>query len=325
MAVFKPLVMDRNETDIDEILSKLYRFSQDLKYTIANLSLEDNMDNSVIDVLNQRNGKVREINFDADGLVIDLKDYGTGMHTSLEQTKERISLLVQSGSVVETMLTRMELHGEHITLRTGQVIVQAQNMTMDKAGNAFFSGDIIGGSINIEDRFIVNHLGECYIDGTFTTETLNPPDGIYAYELDIYNDNDVVNTVTGNISCYDAYIAETLTCRKAYQFSDRRLKTDIEPITEDTAAEALKAIKPMRYRFVDSGRSGMGCMAQDIYRHQEMEAVCLPMVSRHGRYLDLPYSSYGTIYACVIRQNQKRIERLKQAIKRRKEGERVKL
>lgn len=325
MAVFKPLVMDRNETDIDEILSKLYRFSQDLKYTIANLSLEDNMDNSVIDVLNQRNGKVREIKFDADGLVIELKDYGTGMHTSLEQTKERISLLIQSGSVVETMLTRMELHGEHITLRTGQVIIQAQNMTLDKAGNAFFSGDIIGGSINIEGRFIVNPLGECYIDGTFTTETLNPPDGIYAYELDIYNDNDVVNTVTGNISCYDAYIAETLTCRKAYQFSDRRLKENIEPITEDTAAEALKAIKPMRYRFVDSGRSGMGCMAQDIYRRQEMAAVCLPMVSRHGRFLDLPYSSYGAIYASVIRQNQKRIEKLKQAVRRRKEGECVKL
>lgn len=325
MAVYKPLVMDRDETNIDIILSKLYRFSQDLKYTLSNLSLEDNMDNSVLDILDKRNEKVRVINFDADGLLIDLKDYDTGMHTSLEQTKERISLLVQSGSVVETMLTRMELYGEHITLKTGQVIIQAQNMTLDKVGNAFFSGDIIGGSINISDRFIVNPLGECYIDGTFTTETLNPPDGIYANELDVYNDNDVVNTVTGNISCYDAYIAETLTCRKAYQFSDRRMKENIEPIAEDTAVEALKAIIPMRYKFVDSGRSGMGCMAQDIYRRQEMAAICLPMVSRHGRYLDLPYSSYGTIYACIIQQNQKRIEGLKQAMKRRKEVERVKL
>ena len=122
MAVYKPLVMDRDETNIDIILSKLYRFSQDLKYTLSNLSLEDNMDNSVLDILDKRNEKVRVINFDADGLLIDLKDYDTGMHTSLKQTKERISLLVQSGSVVETMLTRMELYGEHITLKTGHVL-----------------------------------------------------------------------------------------------------------------------------------------------------------------------------------------------------------
>lgn len=324
MAVFKPLVMDRNETDINEILSKLYRFRQDLKYTISNLSLEDNMDNSVINVLNQRNGKVREINFDADGLVIDLKDYGTGMHTSLEQTQDRISLLVQSGSVVGTMLTRMELYGEHITLKTGQVIIQAQNMTLDKAGNTYFSGDIIGASINIENKFIVKTNGECYVEGTLTTQTLNPPQGIYAQELEVYNDNDMVNTVTGNISCYDAYIAETLTCRKAYQFSDQRLKENIEPIAEDTAAEALKAVIPMRYKFVDSGRSGMGCMAQDIYRSQERAAASQPMVSRHGRYLDLPYSSYGTIYASVIQQNQRRIDELKREMKTRKEGKSVK-
>ena len=82
-------------------------------------------------------------------MTIDLLDYETGMHTSLEQTREKISLLVDSGDVVNTMLSRMELYGEYITLKTGQVIIQAQNMTLDKAGNAYFSGDIIGGSINM--------------------------------------------------------------------------------------------------------------------------------------------------------------------------------
>ena len=51
MAVFKPLVLDRNETDMSQVMSKLYRFSRDLKYTLSNLTLEDNMDNSVLKVL----------------------------------------------------------------------------------------------------------------------------------------------------------------------------------------------------------------------------------------------------------------------------------
>ena len=107
MAVYKPLVLGKDETDINKIMNKLYRFSRDLKFTIANLSLEDNIDNSVLDVLDNRDNKMRRISFSADGLTIDLKDYETGMHTSLEQTSEKITLLVDSGSVVETMLSRM--------------------------------------------------------------------------------------------------------------------------------------------------------------------------------------------------------------------------
>ena len=150
VAVFKPLVLDQDETDMSQVMSKLYRFSRDLKYTLSNLTLEDNMDNSFLKVLDSRKNKTREISFSKDALTIDLLDYETGMHTSLEQTREKISLLVDSGDVVNTMLSRMELYGEYITLKTGQVIIQAQNMTLDKAGNAYFSGDIIGGSINID-------------------------------------------------------------------------------------------------------------------------------------------------------------------------------
>lgn len=35
MAVFKPLVLDQDETDMSQVMSKLYRFSRDLKYTLS--------------------------------------------------------------------------------------------------------------------------------------------------------------------------------------------------------------------------------------------------------------------------------------------------
>lgn len=317
MAVFKPLVLDQDETDMNKVMGKLYRFSRDLKYTLSNLSLDDNIDNSVLNVLDNRNNKTREISFNADALTIDLKDYETGIHTSLEQTREKISLLVDSGDVVNAMLSRMELYGEYISLKTGQVIIQSQNMTLDKAGNSYFSGDIIGGSINIGGKFIVYSDGSCYVDGTFTTQTLNPPDGIYAYELDVYNDDDLVNTVTGNITCADAYISETLTCRRVRQTSDWRCKRGIASISDQEAEEALKAIIATRYVFADSGRAGIGCIAQNIY--QATARGRLPMVVRHGNYLELPYSSYGAIYARAIQRNQERIEGLKREINGRKE------
>lgn len=310
MAVFKPITLKKDES-VDEMMTKLYRFSQELKCTLSNLSLDDNVDRTVLDVLEKRNEKTRTINFNADGLLVDLKDYATGMHTSLEQSHKKISLLVQAGGVVDAMLTRMEVYGEGITLKTGQVIIQAENMTLDKGGNAVFSGDILGGSINIVDRFKVYPGGECYIDGTLTTETLNPPAGVYANALDIFNDNDVINTVSGTILCDDSYISETLTCRRVNQRSDKTCKKNIKPISAQSAAEALRAILPSRYVFKDSGREGIGCMAQTIYRSQYEK---LPMVARNGKYLELPYSNYGAIYISVIQQNQKRIDLLKKEV-----------
>lgn len=34
--VLKPLVLDQDETDMSQVMSKLYRFSRDLKYTLSN-------------------------------------------------------------------------------------------------------------------------------------------------------------------------------------------------------------------------------------------------------------------------------------------------
>lgn len=316
MAVFKPLVLDRDETDMNKVMSKLYRFSRELKYTLSNLSLEDNMDNSVLKVMDRRNEKIREINFSADGLNIDLKDYGTGMHTRLEQTSEKISLLVQQGGVVSTMLTRMELYGEYIRLKTGQVIIDTGNMTLNANGDTKFWGAITGGSINIADRFIVDALGNCYVDGVLIVATLNPPNGVYASELDIYNDNDVINTVTGDIACGEAYIAEKLTCRRVRQYSDRRLKKDIQVLDEDAAAEGLQAIIPYKYVFSNSGHEAIGCIAQEVYKSQDAAGIRLPMVGRHKGYMDLPYNSYYAVYASMIQQNQKRIDTLNNRVKR---------
>lgn len=49
------------------------------------------------------------------------------------------------------------------------------------------------------------------------------------------------------------------------------------------------------------------------------------MVARHGGCLELPYGSYGAVYACMIQANQRRIDALKQEIRKRKEGAGVKL
>lgn len=54
------------------------------------------------------------------------------------------------------MLSRMELYGEHIDLKTGHVTIDANNMKLDAAGNATFSGTITGGTMHLGNNFAVD-------------------------------------------------------------------------------------------------------------------------------------------------------------------------
>ena len=109
MAVFKPMIIQKNETDIGKVVRQLYRFSEDLKYTISNLSLEDNISNDVLNSITDRNNKVRKIQFSTDALNIEYDDYASSVQTKLSQSSESIQLLVVTGDVVNEMLTRMEM------------------------------------------------------------------------------------------------------------------------------------------------------------------------------------------------------------------------
>ena len=164
MAVYKGIQIDRDET-VESLMKKLYQYNEDLKFTLSNLDLEDNFSKSTLNRIDARNEKVRELTFDGNGMKIDFENLKTWTETSITQSKESIKLLVDRGKVVETMLTRMEIYGDSIRLKSGQILIDAQNMKLDAAGNATFSGAINGGSIWLGNgKFWVNANGDCYIE-----------------------------------------------------------------------------------------------------------------------------------------------------------------
>lgn len=323
MAVYKPLVIEKNETDIKKIMRQLYRFSEDLKFTISNLSLDDNFSKESLDTIKERGETVRKIKFNTDGFAIEYENYKTGVITRLDQTKDTISFLVDSGNVVKEMLTRMELHGEYIRLTSGQILINAQNMTLDAAGNAVFSGAINGGSININNRFIVYPNGDCYVDDSLKTETLNPAKSVTAANMEVYNDNDYINTVGRTVTCGEAYISETLSCNRVRYTSDRRKKKEIRPLPD--VSKLIQKFRPVRYCI--NGRDTIGYIAQEVKKTIVSESDTygfnpVPDVGQSGGYMELPYAVYTAVYAKAIQDHQKRLDRIKRELK--EMGENVK-
>ena len=315
MALYRPIQIDGDE-DLKVLMKKLYRFNEDLRNTVSELDIEDNCP-GVLDKIDERNKMMRTIQFDSDHLQIQFDDLETNTTTSLRQSEDAINLLVSRGSVVDTLITRLDVFKESIYLKSKQIEIDADNMKLDKIGNAIFSGDITGGSIYIADgKFWVNENGDCYIDDELITETLNPTDGIFAANLEVYNDEEYIINITGTINSGEAYISNDLSCRQATQHSDGKLKRHIKKLDAAVCADIVRQLQPKTFRFAGSGTSEIGFIAQDIYRTQSDMRLDLPLVGRNGKYLEVPYASYVTQIAGTIQDNQRRIDGLKKEVRK---------
>lgn len=317
MAVYKPIIVRKDE-ELSSMVKKLYRFSEDLRFTFSNLD-EDNLEAGTIKHMQERNQKVKNVKFDSGNFEMSFADYEKEVYAKLEQTERKIGLLVEKGKVAETMVSRMELYGEHIALTTGHVTVDANNWKLDKEGNTEFSGEIIGGTIAIGNKFLVTAEGNVTLIGD--TEQ-NFADGInrltVAGNVEI-EDSDYYGTaiIRGPVKCGSTVYCTYKATAKSFRYSsDARLK---EGVTElEGASEVVAMMRPKRWVFQESRRPGMGFVAQDMYRIQDDLGV--QTVIRQGKYLKLNYMVSTALFVKAVQENQERIEHIKERIEGRTHG-----
>ena len=288
------------EEDKKSLVKKLYRFSEDLKFTLSNLD-EDNFSRSFLDWESKKKSLTRTIKHDADELQIKFEDLEEDSYGQLEQSAEYIKLLVNRGSVVETMLSRMELYGEHIDLKTGHVTIDANNMKLDAAGNATFSGTITGGTMHLGNNFAVDASGHAVIQGDLRCNLLNPKKkttaggDVTVEGSEGYGYCTVGRTLTGS----EAYIVDSLSCKKVTETSDARLKRNVTMLS----VPDLTGISPVSWKFKKTGRKSIGFIAQELDK---------PV--RKNERLHVEYGEMGAMWAAAIQDNQRRIDRIRRKI-----------
>lgn len=296
MSVFKELVLSKEE-DKKSLVKKLYRFSEDLKFTLSNLD-EDNFSRSFLDWESEKKSLTRTIKHDADELQIKFEDLEADSYGQLEQSAKSIKLLVNRGSVVETMLSRMELYGEHIDLKTGHVTIDANNMKLDAAGNATFSGAITGGTMNLGNNFAVDASGHAVLQGDLRCNLLNPKKkttvggDVTVEGSEGYGGCTVGRTLTGS----EAYIVDSLSCKKVTETSDARVKMDVTTLS----APDMTAICPVSWHFKATGKESIGFIAQELDK---------PV--RRQKSLRVEYGEMGAMWVAAIQDNQRRIDRIR--------------
>ena len=301
MAVFKELVIGKDEKK-GELVRKLYRFSEDLKFTLTNLD-EDNFSKEFLNLEKTKKEKIATIKHDSEQLTLRFENLSEDTYAELKQSEESIKLLVSKGSVVSTMLSRMELYGEHIDLRTGHFTIDADNLKVDAQGNATFAGAITGGSMKIGTGFAVDSSGYSVIQGDLVCNLLNPKNGTTTAggTVTVQDDDGYGGcTIKGTLAGSDAYVMYTLRCKRVKETSDARKKTEVKPL-----AVSIKDFIPVSYRFKKSNIKSMGFIAQEL------------KPEKAGEMMKLEYGQLGAVWAAAIQQNQKRIDVMKEELRKR--------
>lgn len=136
-------------------------------------------------------------------------------------------------------------------------------------------------------------------NGNFWEFSASPADG----SLRLFN-----STLGGGLP------AGTFTPAGLYVPSDRRLKTDIQAISEGVLSKMLK-LEPMSYRYIAEAKDAkhsLGFMAQEVQTlFPELVAQSTDRSGKEG-YLSINYAGFGVLAVKAIQEQQAEIEVLKQ-------------
>lgn len=183
--------------------------------------------------------------------------------------------------------------------------------------NSDGSISITKGSINIGDgAFQVTSAGVMTLSGTNNSSSIGC-DVLRAINanidnLEVNSDSNFAGEMTaGGISCDEIMCTQIYSSVAGSWWSDRRLKKNIHTIPSGVCLEIVRNLRPVVFNFRDSGIPSVGFIAQEVNKILSKRDINLPLVGKHKGYFCIPYSSYVTLLAGAIQEQQKEIERLR--------------
>ena len=242
-----------------------------------------------------------------EGFISQFKELKSGVESSIKVLDGQIALKVSAGE----LCSEISATSEAIRFKTGKLEIETNNFTLKKDGTATFSGAITGGSININDRFVVSQNGTLTVQSTTFSKQITTKGLLYTNYMRIAGDADI----EGYVNCGSMYVAKDVSCETLTQTSDCRLKCDIEDIADELSLQVVMGLKPKRFVYKASGVESMGFIAQEVDELQRENEIDLPLVDHTEEYLAIPYMNYVAVLVGAVQQNQKKIERIRRGWK----------
>nr|WP_297305008.1 tail fiber domain-containing protein [uncultured Lachnoclostridium sp.] len=302
-----PAIGGRNK-DVKKVYSYIQMLNKQLKYSLRSITPEDNFTQETFLKYQETDTNIAQLEITMNGFLSQFKGLEEELETSIRVLNGEIALKVSAGD----LCSEISATTDTITFKSGYLVIDSNNFKLYKDGTAVFSGTINGGSININDSFIVSSSGAVTTKAITYSGRINVNGLLYSNYMRIAGDANI----EGSLSCRYMNASYDVSCEVLFERSDRRLKEDIEEIPDDLALEIVLGYRPVTFTYKDSGKKGMGLVAQELEELQDRLGTDLPMVEHSGEYLSIPYGTNSVLYAGAIRAQQKELDKLETEIRK---------
>lgn len=306
-----PPIGNRNQ-DIKKVYSYIQMLNRQLQYSLESITPEDNFSEESFLKYQETETHIAQLEVTMNGFLTQFKDLQDGLETSIRVLNGEIALKVAA----DDLCSEISATTEAITFRSGCLIIESDNFKLYKNGNAEFSGAITGGSININNNFVVTPSGQVTAKSITYTGTVRSNGLLYSNYMRIAGDANVEGTLT----CQYMNVSYDVSCETLFERSDRRLKEQIEPIPDRVALALVLRYRPVTFKYRGSGETSMGLIAQDVDALQMELGTDLPLVDHGGEYLSIPYGTNSVLFAGAIRSQQKELDELEREVQQLKEA-----
>lgn len=302
MSSFNMPALGGRDQDVKKVYSYIQMLNRQLKYSLSNITPEDNFTQETFLKYQETDTSIAHLEITMNGFLSQFKGLEEELETSIRVLNGEIALKVSAGD----LCSEISATTDTITFKSGYLVIDSNNFKLYKDGTAVFSGTINGGSININDSFIVSSSGAVTTKAITYSGRINVNGLLYSNYMRIAGDANI----EGSLSCRYMNASYDVSCEVLFERSDRRLKEDIEEIPDDLALEIVLGYKPVTFTYKDSGKKGMGLVAQDLEDLQAKLGTNLPLVDHSGEYRSIPYGTNSVLYAGAIRAQQKQLDDL---------------
>ena len=187
MAAFSMPSISSN-ADMKKVYNYLQMLNQQLQYCFTNVDPEDNFSLDAMLKYKATDDAIAQLEVSMDGFLAEFKDLKENTETRFSVMNNKIELKVSA----DELCTEISMSPETLNFNTGYITFDTKNFKLDINGIAQFSGAITGGSININDNFIVDSNGRATLKSMIYDGDVTVTGVCHASTMPINNDLDKI-------------------------------------------------------------------------------------------------------------------------------------
>lgn len=226
----------------------------------------------------------------------------------------QIEAKVSRGDLVAAINLEVNKAGSCITMEAGHFIFKGSNFYVNEDGsggaaNGNLAWDASGGVVAKNIKLIMADISGTTNTSTIGCSTLSAQNANID-RLTVNGTSDMRDIVSGDIYADDIQCTQIYSSRAGEWWSDRRMKSDINPISPEVALTVTMALRPMTFYMAGANEKDMGFVAQDV---ADIESD-LPLYTMLNGFYALPYTSYVALLAGAIQAQQEQINKMREVL-----------